>query len=730
MQRVIARDSFLSDFSYIEETQPQSAALTSKSEANKNDVSNTRTGGDTAVNAKAQTIAKCSDSNEQQAKSSLSNSYLNDFSEIMDSQPVQSDNNWCRSVSKNKPTEMQKKDQENFCNSFLKDFSAVMESKPIENENEFLQKQSTTNAFSTTDLQRKGESCNLAPTKTDENRAKFDLGNSYLKDFSMVSESQPVEVQRERLQPISTANKHKTNEQNIEMDSKKLEIVNHSLKDFSVIMESQPVVDERKLGHHSSRSTLTTTKPLTSKIDVSQQHVEENIKPTLGCSYLNDFSIVTQSEPIENKMKSKICSNQTIADEVYQNPNAIPATHMNDLHLNEFSVVSEPPTLESATKRAQEQFEQLKADTKPAAAAQPLMFLNSFMKDFSGFRCPPAESISSKKSTTRLTFLNDSRKFNESIHSNPINNSLSKDSNNPPQSSNKLHFLEKSRVSLAQAPPTERLSTEKFFELNAETALFSTNISMIKNSTLLPQIELNALQVPTPIKEQSLHIKQEKDETCKIVAVSQQQQDNFKTPPKTVNELLSTLPPSLAQEQTTTTSSGAVPKQPSAIKPQRESKILQPISHTEPQIKQPIEYINITETTDRAIVQDGDAEMSIYFKHTPKTPKIQQHIWTESSPSPKTPSQNVYVHREVDLNVTNQIIDNVNVDPQVNPFNGYLQSAFLEQIEFNNYIEELPSCMLVGHVSRLNYGVKIKVNDVEFDVLKLIGEGAYGAVFW
>ena len=122
--------------------------------------------------------------------------------------------------------------------------------------------------------------------------------------------------------------------------------------------------------------------------------------------------------------------------------------------------------------------------------------------------------------------------------------------------------------------------------------------------------------------------------------------------------------------------------------------------------------------------------MSIYFKHTPKTPKIQQHIWTESSPSPKTPSQNVYVHREVDLNVTNQIIDNVNVDPQVNPFNGYLQSAFLEQIEFNNYIEELPSCMLVGHVSRLNYGVKIKVNDVEFDVLKLIGEGAYGAVFW
>ncbi|XP_018794567.1 PREDICTED: uncharacterized protein LOC108972441 [Bactrocera latifrons] len=732
MQRVIARDSFLSEFSYIEETQPQSAVIPAECEGNKNDVSNTRSVTEAAINTKAQNFAKCSDSNEQQAKSDLSDSYLNDFSEIMDSQPVQSDNNWLRSASKNKVIETQKKDQGNFCNSFLKDFSAVMESKPTVKENDFLQKQSTTNTVSLTHLKPTSESKNLAPTRNDENKAKFDLGNSYLKDFSMVSESQPVEVQRERQQPMAD-NKYKTNQQTHEMDVKKLAIANYSLKDFSVIMESQPVVHERKLEQHISLSALTTTKPLTSKVDMSQ-HIEENIKPTLGCSYLNDFSIVPESQPVENKMKSKICSNQTTADEVYKNSNAVPATHTNELHPKEFSVVSKPHTLESATKRAQEQFEQLYTDVKPAAPAQPLMFLNSFVKDFSGFRCPPAEPLSSKKTTSRLTFLNDSRKFNESIHSNPINKILSKESNNVVQNSNKLHFLEKSRVSLAQAPPTERLSTEKSFELNAETAMFSTNISMIKNSTLLPQIEANSLQAPSPIKEQSLHIKQEKDETSKIVAVSQQKRDILKTPPKTINVLPPTLPnvllpPSLVQEHTTASLTGAVPKQPSAIKPQRESKIPQPISHTQTQIKQPIEHIDIPDTSDQDIVQDGDAEMSIYFKHTPKTPKIQQHIWTESSPSPKTPSQNIYVHREVDLNVTNQIIDNVNVDPQVNPFNGYLQSAFLEQIEFSNYIEELPSCMLVGHVSRLNYGAKIKVNDVEFDVLKLIGEGAYGAVY-
>lgn len=696
VNRVIARDSFLPDFSFIEETQPQSAVITDKNEGNKNNVSNTRTIGDAAVNAKVNRNVECSDSNEQQAKSDLSDSYLNDFSEIMDSQPVQKDNNWIRSTSKNKPTEVQKKDQGNFCNSFLKDFSAVMESRPTEKENECLLKKST-------DLPQKSACSNLASsTRNDANKVKFDLGNSYLKDFSRVSDSQPFEVQGER--QLSAAIKHETNDQKTKMDAKKLEIVNDSLKKFSLIMESQPIVDERKLVQHGSLSTLTTSKPLTTKVDVSQQRIEENIKPTLGCSYLKDFSFVPESQPIENKMKNKLSSNQTITDEVHQNPNANHTTCM-------------------------------KKDIKLSAPAQPLMFLNSFMKDFSGFRCPPAEPTSIKKGATPLKFLNDSRKLSESISSNPIEISLNKESNNTAQNSNKLHFLEESRVNLAQPPPTGRFSTEKCFELNAETAMFSTNISMIKNSTLLPQIELNALQVASPIKEQSLHIKQEKDETCQIVAVSQQQQDFFKTPPKKESDLPATmpnvlLPPSSAQASTTTTLTGAVPKQPSTKKTQRDSRIPQPISHTKLQIKQQIEHIDIHDTIVQDVGQDGGAEMSIYFKQTPKTPKIQQHVWHESSPSPKTPSQNVYVHREVDLNVTNQIIDSVNVDPQVNPFNGYLQSAFLEQIEFSNYIEELPNCMLVGHVSCLSYGAKIKVNNDVFDVLKLIGEGAYGAVYW
>lgn len=715
VHRVIARESFLPDFSFIEETQPQSAVT---SEALKNEPSNTKAVDNTAVNANRS--EERSDSNEQQAKSDLSNSYLNDFSEIMESQPVQTDNKWLKSAN-----EMQKKTEGNF----LKDFSAVMESKSTEKENDCVQKKPTTNAFSTssTYFQQKSESCNVAPSTTnDEGRAKFDLGNCYLKDFSMVSEPLPIEVQQNRQQNISTSSKNATNEQNNKIDTKNFEIPNASFKDFSIILDSQPTVGERKLGQHRSLSTLA-TKPLTSKVDVSQQHVVDNSKPNLACSFLKDFSVVPESQPIENKLKSKLCSNQTITDEVHQISNANRSTQMKDSQLKEFSLVSEPPTLESVTKRAQEQCE------PSSAPGQPLMFLNSFMKDFSGFRCPPAEPISSKKSTTRLTFLNDSRKLNESIHAQPINTSHSQEakSNNPPQNSTKLHFLEKSRASLAPVPNTERLS----FELNAETAMFSTNISMIKNSTLLPQMELNALQQPSPIKEQSLHINQEKDETCQIVAVSQQQQDVFKTPPKvvdpptTISNVL--LTPSLTKHNTSTTpaATGAVLKHPQAPKTPRGSKIPQPISHNKPQVKQPIAHIEIDDTHAQDDVNDKDAEMSIYFKHTPKTPKIQQHIWNESSPSPKTPSHNVYVHRDVDLNVTNQIIDSVNVDPQVNPFNGYLQSAFLEQIEFSNYIEELPNCMLVGHVSRLNTGAKIKVHDVEFDVLKLIGEGAYGAVY-
>ncbi|XP_067637521.1 uncharacterized protein [Eurosta solidaginis] len=135
------------------------------------------------------------------------------------------------------------------------------------------------------------------------------------------------------------------------------------------------------------------------------------------------------------------------------------------------------------------------------------------------------------------------------------------------------------------------------------------------------------------------------------------------------------------KENIANTSKGAVPK----IKQSNESKMPQLLGSNIKQANKTRASIEISlndqPTTVGAAVTD-DVEMSIYFKHTPKTPKIQQHVWNESSPSPKTHSGNVYVHRDVDMNITNQVIDHINVDTNVNPFNGDLQTAFLEQIVF------------------------------------------------
>ncbi|XP_004524951.1 uncharacterized protein LOC101463054 [Ceratitis capitata] len=669
MHKVIARESILPDFSFIEETQPKPSSTIVKTSALAKDDENwidisTNSKPTNAVskeinaNSAAEQNA-ANDANEQQAKADLSDSYLKDFSEILDTQAVQTDNKWHRMTAISKPTE--KLAHENINNSFLKDFSAVMESRSTENEKPWLQSRSTAETAALNIIQKPETSkLTAADLRNDEHKLKFDLGNSYLKDFSMIMDTQQLENQKEQ---------------------------------------------------H-------TTQPLANQLEIPETQPAEEVK---------DLQ--------QNKMSPKTTNSTTKAQ-----------LHINESYLKEFSVaLEENHALEkSPIKRTQEQFQKLTIESIPTTTTastalpptKPLMFLNSFMKDFSGFQGPLAEPLSTKKTTTRLTFLNESKKLNDSVHINPAASNIHITELKPTnaiQSSGKLHFLDSSRSSLAHPPLTNRFSSEKYFELNAETAMFSTNISMIKNSTLLQQVEPSAFQAPTPIKEKSLHIKVEPvdQDPCNSLDISKKQQQNvFKTPPPAINGLPPNASDVVLQPRMSVASTGAVPKPKSAIKT-RESKIPQPLSHTKSHhTNTDIVHVVEDSVTGKPVTDDeDDAEMSIYFKQTPKTPKIQQHIWNESSPSPKTPSQNVYVHREVDLNVTNQIIDNVNVDPHVNPFNGYLQGAFLEQIDFSNYIAELPNCMMVGHVSRLNSNTKLKVNDMEFDVLKLVGEGAYGAVY-
>ncbi|XP_067635526.1 uncharacterized protein [Eurosta solidaginis] len=480
--------------------------------------------------------------------------------------------------------------------------------------------------------------------------------DSFVPDFSFIEETQPpftkkasIQINDSKSEKLSSVGALETQAQN--------ELVKRT-----EAVPTQSALSQSKLNTNKSDSTATITPPIITTIsmpDALQAKLHINDKSDLGNSYLKIFSFVPESQPIANT--NNWLSNKSVSSKIN------PTMQSNDSYLKDFSLTLKappPPTqpVECKTKQPAENFQKLTANpTLTTTPATPLLFLNSYMKDFAGF-----DPMSTKKNTSRLTFLNESKRsseFRDSVV--PLNmgqfSEMQKNINTVPKSS-KLLFLDNCKITT-----TNRFSTEKSFELNAETAMFGTNISMIKNSTLL-----------------------------------------------------------------TNTSKGAVPK----IKQTNESKIPQLFGSN---IKEPnktrasigISLNDQPTTVGTAVTDDNndDAEMSIYFKHTPKTPKIQQHVWNESSPSPKTPSQNVYVHRDVDMNATNQVIDNVNVDTNVNPFNGDLQTAFLEQIYFSHYIKELPNCMMVGHVSRLHAAAKFKINDIQFEVIKLVGEGAYGAVY-
>ncbi|XP_017045661.1 uncharacterized protein LOC108091137 [Drosophila ficusphila] len=176
--------------------------------------------------------------------------------------------------------------------------------------------------------------------------------------------------------------------------------------------------------------------------------------------------------------------------------------------------------------------------------------------------------------------------------------------------------------SLIKSPPKEKSDVSKtsdqFFELNAATEMFATNISMIKNSTLLPP------PVQNPSAEEA-----------------------------------------------------------------------------------------------------ESAELSIYYKTTPVTPKQSHRSWSQSDL--ETPPREQYVHPKTNVNQT--VLNETLADPNRNPFSVELISSLLESIDFSMYIEKLPHCHLVGHVRRLHPNTLLEVHDEKFEVSKMIGKGAYGSVY-
>ncbi|KAH8390970.1 hypothetical protein KR215_002895 [Drosophila sulfurigaster] len=206
-----------------------------------------------------------------------------------------------------------------------------------------------------------------------------------------------------------------------------------------------------------------------------------------------------------------------------------------------------------------------------------------------------------------------------------------------PSPSMKLKVLDESADKSSKTSSGQPADSD-YFELNAATEMFASDLSIIKNSTLLP----------TTSKRSNSPVEQ-----------------------------------------------------------------LKPVAVTE------LPHITIEKTHNH-----GD-DRSIYYKTTPLSPKQSQTTWHQTSTC--TPPRETYEHRTPTMNES--VLNSTLAQNNVNPFNADIINSLLDSIEFSQYIEKLPNCQLMGHVKRLAPQSVLDVCGEQFDVNKMIGKGAYGAVF-
>ncbi|KAL9878023.1 bub1-related kinase isoform 1-T2 [Glossina fuscipes fuscipes] len=136
--------------------------------------------------------------------------------------------------------------------------------------------------------------------------------------------------------------------------------------------------------------------------------------------------------------------------------------------------------------------------------------------------------------------------------------------------------------------------------------------------------------------------------------------------------------------------------------------------------------INKCETIDKSFGDNEtyDDEMSIYYRETPKSPKVITHLWEDNDT--KTPENNKYIHDATDNISDQQFTDN---SSDVNPFSIDLIKAHLEQVTFTQYIQGLQTCTLMAKIPRLIPKHIITIGNINFEVNKFINSGAYGAIY-
>lgn len=120
---------------------------------------------------------------------------------------------------------------------------------------------------------------------------------------------------------------------------------------------------------------------------------------------------------------------------------------------------------------------------------------------------------------------------------------------------------------------------------------------------------------------------------------------------------------------------------------------------------------------------------SIYIPKSPvKQIKLLTDDWDELNSDSK--SSGSFYHPQVDLNETQQRLNLFVNSNKINPFDTNLCDALLEKVDFYTFLkDEVPSCTMINKVYPLKVNSVVAVGKENFQIYKLIGEGAFGKVF-
>lgn len=476
--------------------------------------------------------------------------------------------------------------------------------------------------------------------------------------------------------------------------------------------------------------------------DKNNKEILKKSKSIFRDSFIPDFSIIEDSQPVTTKLsaakvkavdKSFLPEFSYIEGQQQKQARSVDNSYVPETQNLEPSVLKEIPKTSSTFVSKDIHWQRTVKDkaasntTTEEGTNLENILMETFMKDFSEPHPLPKNDnlitlLQTSKKNVTLKFLNESvNTKTENVETNTGKSNISENvKNSPPLSTEKkISFLHAPRHT--EATPQKQTThsacndNDKYFELNCETEMFGTNISMIKNSTWLPNHGPGSVNIicnknMSQIQENSLHIKHEEISPTSFFSTVQDPQNSIYE--RTTKSKLSFL-----EKPSVCNNDYSIEISASDLAVINAKKLSTHSGQT----------IIIPESPEQQ--DDECCEMSIYYKKTPKTPKPKIHIWDDSD-ALKFSNNNNYVYTETDLNQTHQIIENMIIDPNVNPFNVDLINAFLEQHYVISYLESLPTCKLVGYVQRLKSHAKIDIKGVNFEVIKLIGEGAYGAVFW